>query len=163
MRLIRARGKADIVFLFLIIFVIVVFADRILKIAVIENFSLGSSYPVLENILHITPVHNKGIAFGLFGNVNNSVFICMVFLILLLMLFFIIYRRPRNSLLLSGVSLVASGAMGNIIDRIIYGHVFDFIDLRVWPVFNTADSAITIGAGLIMVCMFRQKSKAHDK
>ena len=144
---------------FLTIFIIVFLSDRILKILVFENFSLGVSYPVLKDMFHITPVHNRGIAFGLFGNLDNIIFVCIAFFVLALMFYFVIIKRPESILLLSGIFLVFSGAASNLTDRILYGYVMDFIDLRIWPVFNIADSAITIGAFLILLYLFKQKSK----
>jgi signal peptidase II len=145
------------VWFFSAVFIVVFLSDRILKMLVFENFSLGNSYPVLSDVLHITPVHNSGIAFGLFGNLDNIVFVCVAFFALSLMLYFLIVKKPKSILLILSISLIFSGAAGNLTDRIIYGYVFDFIDLKVWPVFNIADSAITIGAGLILVCMFKQR------
>jgi len=147
------------VWFFLAIFIIVFLSDRILKILVFENFSLGVSYPVLKDMFHITPVHNRGIAFGLFGNLDNIIFVCIAFFVLALMFYFVIIKRPESILLLSGIFLVFSGAASNLTDRILYGYVMDFIDLRIWPVFNIADSAITIGAFLILLYLFKQKSK----
>jgi len=147
------------VWFFLTIFMIVFLSDRILKILVFENFSLGVSYPVLKDMFHITPVHNRGIAFGLFGNLDNIIFVCIAFFVLALMFYFVIIKRPESILLLSGIFLVFSGAASNLTDRILYGYVMDFIDLRIWPVFNIADSAITIGAFLILLYLFKQKSK----
>jgi signal peptidase II len=151
------------VWVFSAVFIAVFLSDRILKSLVFENFSLGDSYPVLRGVLHITPVRNSGIAFGLFSNLDNIVFICAAVFVLFFMLYILIAKRPKSILLLLGFSLIFSGAVGNLTDRVIYGYVFDFIDLRVWPVFNLADSAITIGAGLILLYISRQKNKAHDK
>ena len=145
------------------IFSVIFLSDRILKMLVFENFSLGTSYPVLKGVLHITPVQNSGIAFGLLGNWNNTVFACAAFFALSAMLYFLIAKKPKSLLLFSGVSMIFSGAAGNLADRIMYGYVFDFIDFRVWPVFNIADSAITIGAGLIMVYMFGRTGKEKGK
>ena len=144
---------------FLTIFIIVFLSDRILKILVFENFSLGVSYPVLKDMFHITPVHNRGIAFGLFGNLDNIIFVCIAFFVLVLAFYFVIVKKPESILLRSGVFLVFSGAVCNLADRVLYGYVLDFIDLRIWPVFNIADSAITIGTFLVLLYMFKQKSK----
>jgi signal peptidase II len=151
------------VWVFSAVFIVVFLLDRILKMLVFENFSLGDSYPVLRGVLHVTPVQNIGIAFGLFDNLSNVVFICVSAFILLSMLYLLIAKRPKSVFLLLGFSLIFSGAAGNLIDRIFYGYVFDFIDLRVWPVFNLADSAITIGAGLIVVYILSQNRKGKRK
>ena len=114
--------------------------------------SLGESIPVIRNIFHFTLVHNTGIAFGLFKN-QGIVFIIVPIIAIILIAFNIYYYRNNDYVgraYLIGFSLILAGAIGNLIDRILFGHVIDFIDLRVWPVFNTADSAITIGTIIIL-------------
>jgi signal peptidase II len=151
------------VWFFLTVFTAIFLSDRIFKTLVFENLSLGVSYPILEGVLHITPVQNKGVAFGLFANSGNAIFVSLVFFMLVLALYFISIKRPRSILLLSGIFLVFSGAAGNLADRIFYGYVLDFIDFRIWPVFNIADSAITIGAFLIFLYIFNDKKGQRIK
>ena len=135
---------------FIILSILIVVADRLLKFVIFKKISIGFSLPVIEGIFHITPTYNKGIAFGLFKDYNLYIFISVSVITLFFILYILLMVRPKSYLFTSGLFLVLAGAVGNLIDRIIYGHVLDFIDFRIWPVFNMADSAITIGAGLIL-------------
>jgi signal peptidase II len=126
-------------------------ADRFLKIFVFKNIPIGSSYPLIRNILHITPIYNKGIAFGLFKGANMFVLMAISLLTAFYIIYIILYKKPKSSILILGLFLILSGAVGNLIDRISYGCVLDFIDIRVWPVFNIADSSISLGTLLIFI------------
>ncbi|HOD12509.1 MAG TPA: signal peptidase II [Candidatus Omnitrophota bacterium] len=135
---------------------LVVCADRLSKLFFLNTLSLGESIPVIRNIFHFTLVHNTGIAFGLFKD-QGFIFIG-VSLASVLFFSWMLFVHPQSPLpgRLSVVSfsLIISGAIGNLIDRLQYGFVIDFIDLRIWPVFNIADSAITIGACVfILTCI----------
>jgi len=148
---------------FLIISIIIFFVDRVFKLFIFRNFSQGSSFPIFKNILHITPVYNNGAAFGLFKELNLSVFIAVSIFASLFIVYIIFVKKPKSRLLILALFLILSGAIGNLTDRITYGYVLDFIDLRVWPVFNIADSAITIGAILILFYLFNTKSNTKDR
>lgn len=151
----KDTGSSQIdIFLSLFTVSTVVFLDRVTKIFFSEILSLGESLPVIRHILHMTLVHNTGIAFGLFKN-QGIVFIVIPFVAVILLVYNIFYYRANDQRLsrpyILAFSMILGGAIGNLIDRIAYGYVIDFIDLRVWPVFNIADSAITIGAVVIAV------------
>lgn len=145
------------IFLSLITFSAVVVLDRVTKFFFSDLLSLGESLPVIRNVLHMTLVHNTGIAFGLFKNQGVVFIIIPIIAVILLVYNIYYYRRSADELsqtYIIAFSLILGGAMGNLFDRIFYGHVIDFIDFRIWPVFNIADSAITIGAILVAVkCM----------
>ena len=147
------RSQIDIFFA-LITVTTIVFLDRFLKIYFSNSLSLGESWPVLRGIFHITLVHNTGIAFGLFKN-KGIVFIIIPLIAIILLIFNIYYYRNNQEELsrtyIVAFSLILGGAIGNLIDRIYFGYVIDFLDFRVWPVFNVADSAITIGAAIILL------------
>jgi len=112
----------------------------------------------------MTLVRNTGIAFGLFKDQGVVFIIIPVIAIALLVYNIYYYRRFEqhiSEMYIIGFSLILGGAFGNLVDRVMYGYVIDFIDLRVWPVFNIADSAITIGAVIIAVqCLFLTKRHA---
>jgi len=130
----------------------VVVLDQLTKIFFSDLLSIGESLPVLRNILHMTLVHNTGIAFGLFKN-QGAVFIVIPIIAVGLLVYNIYYYRHNGEelsrLYIIAFSLILGGAIGNLLDRILYGYVIDFIDFRIWPVFNVADSAITVGALVI--------------
>ncbi len=132
----------------------VVFLDRISKIFFAKILALGESLPLIRNVLHMTLVHNTGIAFGLFKD-QGAVFIIIPIIAIVLLTYNIYYYKSNEEklsrLYITAFSLILGGAIGNLIDRIVYGYVIDFFDVRIWPVFNIADSAITIGAAIIAV------------
>lgn len=149
-----AHGRSWIItFVSLITVSSIVVVDRILKVFFSNILSVGESIPVVRNIFHFTLVHNTGIAFGLFKN-QGIVFIIIPIIAIVLIAFNIYYYRSNKEVSLMyifGFSLILAGAVGNLIDRVTLGYVVDFIDFRVWPVFNVADSAITIGTILILI------------
>ena len=155
------RSQKDILIAIIVTFA-VVYADRLTKLFFSDLLADGESLPVIRNVLHMTLVHNTGVAFGFFKD-QGIVFIVIPVIAIFLLIFNIYYYR-RNDQALSRIyivafSLILGGAIGNLIDRIVYGHVIDFIDLRIWPVFNIADSAITIGAIIIAIKCFRLSAK----
>ena len=128
-------------------------ADRFTKIFFSQILSVGESIPVIRNIFHFTLVHNTGIAFGLFK--NQGVVFVIIPIIAIIFIAFNIYYHQHNTQVsrayIIGFALILGGAIGNLVDRILFGYVIDFIDLRIWPVFNVADSAITIGTLIILL------------
>jgi len=132
-------------------------ADQISKFFALAHLSPGASLPVLRNIFHLTLVHNTGIAFGLLREYEFLLKIVIPLSIAVLFVFSLRLcrergaRRPPPSFGPAewGMILILGGAVGNWIDRLRYGAVVDFLDFRVWPVFNFADSAITVG-----ICLF---------
>jgi len=155
------RSQFDILFTILITFSVVC-VDRVTKFFISELLVYGESLPIIRNILHMTLVHNTGIAFGFFKD-QGIIFIVIPIVAIFLLAFNIYYYRQNhealNRIYIMGFSLILGGAIGNLIDRIVYGHVIDFIDFRIWPVFNIADSAITIGAILIAIKCFKLSAK----
>ncbi|NQT95989.1 MAG: signal peptidase II [Candidatus Omnitrophica bacterium] len=142
---------------FLILSISVVFVDRVLKFIIFDKFAVGSSIPIIKGLLHITPIYNTGIAFGLLKNGSNLIFIIVSFVTALFIVYILFFRKPANRALKTGLFLILGGALSNLVDRLLYGHVLDFIDIRVWPIFNVADSAITIGAFLVLFHLLKTK------
>jgi signal peptidase II len=129
--------------------------DQFTKAAIRAAFQPSESRPVVEGVFHLTYVQNTGSAFGLFRGATP-----WLILISVLVGWWVIVelRRPsarRLTLTTLAWALVLGGAVGNVIDRVRWGHVVDFLDVRVWPVFNVADSAITVGVGLLVWQTFR--------
>ncbi|MCE5194628.1 MAG: signal peptidase II [Nitrospiraceae bacterium] len=104
---------------------------------------------------HLVNVRNTGVAFGMFKDWGNAVFI-IVSIAAIAVIVYMFFKNKEDPL---GLSLILSGAAGNLIDRIYYGSVRDFLDFFInrfhWPAFNVADSAITIGIGLIFIKLLR--------
>ena len=117
----------------------------------------GDGFAVVSNILHVTRVNNSGAAFGLMHG-QAPLLVWVSALGLLFFAFFFLKRgiRSGSRLAETGTALVMGGTLGNLYDRLRYGYVIDFIDLRVWPVFNIADSAITVGIGLLAIYLIKE-------
>ena len=131
--------------------------DQLTKAAVIASFRPGESRPVVNGVFHLTYVQNTGSAFGLFRGATPW----LVLTSLIVGAWVVVeLRRPaarRFTLTTLGWALVLGGAAGNVVDRLRWGYVVDFLDLRVWPVFNVADSAITVGVGLLLWHAYRER------
>ena len=134
-------------------------ADQLTKWLIAGAFAPGHSQSLLGPVLHLTYVQNTGAAFGLLRGAHMLFIVCS----LLVIGWIVRELRLRPSMegrLLWGCALILGGATGNLIDRVRLGYVVDFIDLRVWPVFNVGDSAITIGVGLLIWrSLFAQKQR----
>ncbi len=107
------------------------------------------TYPIYPGIFHLTLVKNTGVAFGLFK--GYSIPVTLATLAMIVALFWSLIRRSeaRGFLFCMSLGFILGGAAGNLIDRFRFGGVVDFLDFRIWPVFNAADSCITIGAVLL--------------
>ena len=143
----------------------IVIVDQLTKYLVRRNFQLFESKPIFS-FLSLTYIQNTGIAFGMFQNEQYSNIFFIFVSIGIIFGMYIWYEKilyyGRN-LAQTGVSLIYAGAIGNLIDRIIFGKVIDFIDLHFWPVFNIADSSITIGGIILFLsfCRFSRESPLH--
>jgi len=134
---------------FLISFIVVAL-DQITKYLALTYINPYDSFKILP-FLHLVLVTNKGAAFGMFKHIGSSFFIAASVIAII----FVIYLLIRGKEDHLGLSLILGGAIGNLIDRILYGSVVDFIDLSIgkyhWPAFNVADSALSIGVTIILL------------
>jgi signal peptidase II len=127
--------------------------DQVTKALVLTHLPLGGSIPVIPGLFDLTHVHNPGGAFGflsgLSAEVRSLLFVAVSLLAAGLILYFYWQTPVRQRFLALGLCLLFGGALGNLVDRIRFGVVVDFLDLYVgdlhWPAFNVADSAITVG------------------
>jgi len=140
----------------IIIFLIIVLIDQVTKFYIASNFELYQSIEIIRGFFNITYIRNSGVAFGMFSNLKGS-FIQIVFIaiyIIAIISILILYRETHGYSHIA-LSLIFSGAIGNLIDRIFRGEVVDFMDFHWqnyhWPAFNVADSCITVGVGLLMI------------
>lgn len=116
----------------------------------------GESIPVISNIFHFTLVYNTGIAFGLFSEHRSLLIILISLSIFGLIVLFPALAGKKTPARIA-FALILGGAVGNWIDRIRFEAVIDFLDFRVWPVFNLADSAITIGVVFYLWIILREQ------
>lgn len=140
----------------LLIVLSIIALDQITKYLIITRLSLFDSIEIFP-FLHIVNVRNTGAAFGMFKGLGSGFFIG----ISLLAIIFVIWLLVKRTYNYPGLSLVLGGAIGNLIDRVLYGTVVDFIDFSVgrfhWPAFNVADSALTVGIVIIfLTSLFRK-------
>jgi signal peptidase II len=142
--------------------------DQLTKALVLEHLALGASLPVIDGFFDLTHVHNPGGAFGFLATMSAQVraalFIAATLLAAGLILWFYV-QAPANQRLLSfGLALILGGALGNLIDRVRFGVVVDFLDLYIgelhWPAFNVADSAVTVGVLIFAACTVFAKKPA---
>ena len=122
----------------------------------VQALSGSPSVPVLPGIFHLTYLRNPGVAFGLFKGWSLPIALATTALVLGLLASAL--RRERSSRLVNtAMGLILGGAVGNLIDRVRVGGVIDFLDFRVWPVFNVADTCITLGAILMAWTLLRRR------
>ena len=133
--------------------------DRLTKELISRTFEYAQSIPVLKDVLHLTYITNTAIAFGM-GQGKNIVFIILSLVIIGILVFF--FLKTKNMVELASLSLILAGALGNMFDRVFYGEVIDFIDLRIWPVFNLADSFVTIGGVVLFYQEFIKRKKTKQ-
>ena len=124
-------------------------ADRLTKQLIVARFHPGQSLPLIPSILHLTYVQNTGAAFGLFKG-QQLLFIVISVAVIGWISRALLTRPPTAARVTWACGLILGGAAGNLIDRLRLGYVIDFLDRRVWPVFNVGDAAITIGIVLLM-------------
>ncbi len=140
---------------------LVVALDQFTKFLVLNTLSLNESVPVLPNLLYLTYIQNPGAAFGFMANMESLVRIPF-FIVSTAAATFIVYMYQRlvpSERLLTRVALglVWGGALGNLVDRLLYGKVIDFIEMRYHEVqwfpyiFNVADSCITVGLSYLLI------------
>jgi signal peptidase II len=133
----------------LVVMAIVLVADRITKHLVKTHIAEGQSKHVFS-WLHLVHVQNNGVAFGFLSGGGALVVIVTAAVALALLVFFL--RAPDRPWLWLSTGLLAGGALGNLLDRLLNGSVTDFIKLPHWPAFNVSDIAITIGViSLVLV------------
>jgi signal peptidase II len=132
------------------LFVGLLVLDQWTKIFMADWLALGQSVPVIDGFFNFTLVHNRGAAFGMGSTWSTPFFLTTSFLAMGVVIYLFSKLKPEEKLSRWAMVMILSGAVGNIIDRVRLGYVIDFLDVYVqnhhWPVFNVADSAITVGA-----------------
>ncbi|NPV82960.1 MAG: signal peptidase II [Candidatus Aminicenantes bacterium] len=141
--------------------------DQLTKFLVARSLALYQVVEVIPGFFNLTRVHNRGAIFGFLGNSGSSLALVVLNVGALLAFAVVTYYflKTPSEMFLTRISfaLIISGAMGNILDRILRGYVIDFLDFYVgrfhWPFFNLADSCITVGAALLVFNLFRSQKK----
>ena len=148
--------------------VVIVALDQWSKWAIKTSFNLYQSKPVIQDLLHFTYVTNDGMAFGLSFPGGRHVLLIMTILLTGFIVGFLWKEKNGHPLIKYGLALILSGAIGNLIDRLLYGKVVDFLDLMIgnfhWYIFNIADSSVTIGMILFIIhSIYIEQKKTNDE
>jgi len=134
--------------------------DQIVKYMIKANMSLYESIPLIDGIFHITYIENTGAAFSILEGQRWLLILLPAALCITILYLLVKERRKAPKVYLWSLSLLVAGGAGNLIDRISYGSVCDFLDFRIWPVFNIADICVCVGCGLLVIYMiFMDKKK----
>ncbi|MBU2538046.1 MAG: signal peptidase II [Proteobacteria bacterium] len=149
----------------------VVVLDQATKAMVMDRFAMFEMLPVIPGLFNLTYLTNTGAAFGMLAGAKSiwrQVFFVGVAVAAVVILFYS-YRqfRSQGRIFAHAIGLIAGGAVGNLIDRLRFGAVVDFLDFYIgthhWPAFNVADSAITIGVGLFILGSLLYPPKESEK
>ena len=140
--------------------------DQVTKAWIQETMRLHESIPIIERFFSLTYIRNAGAAFGLFaehGNGLRMAFFVTISIIAIVFLLTFFMRMPKEALLgRLSVAMVMGGALGNLVDRVRFGEVDDFLDFYIgtyhWPAFNVADSCISVGVSLLILYFIRTPS-----
>ena len=130
--------------------------DTLTKLYIANNFVAGQSLPLIDGVFHITYHINNGAAFSILQ--GKTVFLSIASgAVVIGIVLYIAARKPKNSLLLTSLTLIIAGALGNLIDRVFRGGVIDFLDFRLinFPVFNLADCFVVIGGALLFLYILK--------
>lgn len=139
------------IFITLTVGVLLAALDQVIKYFISINLKPIGSVTVIDNILNFTYVENRGVAFGMFSGMR-WIFIALTTILICAIVIYMFKKKPQSKLFYVCVSLIVGGGIGNLIDRIFYGYVIDYISLSFFkPVCNFADYCITIGTVLLVV------------
>jgi signal peptidase II len=155
------------VLIFLVILVAGVALDQATKFLVVRELAVGDQVPVIKGFFNVVLTYNTGAAFGLLANMSMKFawfFFIVTTSVVMGVVAFLWWRLPENQdLAATGYSLVFTGAVGNLLDRVRLGKVVDFLDFHVgqfhWPAFNVADSLVCIGAGLLLWFILKEEQR----
>lgn len=158
------------VIIFVVVAIAVIVLDQLTKAAIVARFSLHESRPVMDGFFNLVYVLNPGAAFGFLATMSETFryifFTGITAVVIVLILYYVMKSKPQHILMVLSLSLIFSGAVGNLIDRVRFGAVVDFLDVYIrtahWPAFNVADSSISIGAALMIWEMIRSRGKDQE-
>ena len=150
--------------------IVVIAVDQITKAAITEKLFMYGSHKVIDGFFSLVYVTNPGAAFGFLARAPEIFrylfFIGITVLAILLIIYYIVKSKQETLLIVISLALIFGGAVGNLIDRIRFGAVVDFLDFYIgtwhWPAFNVADSAISIGAVLMIWEMLVNRRKTSS-
>ncbi|MCU5745730.1 signal peptidase II [Staphylococcus sp. SQ8-PEA] len=149
----------------LFITVVVLLLDQLTKYIIATTMRVGDSFEVIPHFLNITSHRNNGAAWGILSG-KMSFFVIVTLIILVLLIVFYLKEAKGNLFMQIALSLLFSGAIGNFIDRLLHSEVVDFIDTNIFgydfPIFNIADSSLTIGVLLIIIALIKDINRKES-
>ncbi len=131
---------------------ILLIIDRLTKWWISSTLDRGVPNDLIGNVIRLTRVHNDGGAFGIFPG-GGIVFLVVSGVVSLILFLVLLTMQIDSRLIRTGMAFVLAGALGNLVDRIQWGYVLDFFEIRGFPIFNVADACITVGAGFIVLAI----------
>ncbi|MGN1444770.1 MAG: signal peptidase II [Eubacteriales bacterium] len=139
-------------YIWFILMALIVFIDQLTKYLTVFYLKPVDTCPIIQDVLHLTYVENRGAAFGMLSE-NRWVFMTVSIVAILLLAVYLIWKKPKDKWVCLSLSFIIGGGIGNMIDRVALGYVVDMIDFRLihFAVFNVADSFVCVGAGILMV------------
>ena len=137
--------------MYYVLIILLVAIDQGIKFLISSNMVLGESIPLIENILHITYITNSGAAFSILQGQRLLLILVPAAMTLAIFVYIYMKRKSAGWMFLFSLSMICAGGIGNLIDRVRQGAVVDFIDFRVFPIFNFADICVCCGCGLLLV------------
>jgi signal peptidase II len=148
----------------------IVACDQVTKALVADSLGVGQSVPLIPGLVHFTLVRNTGMAFGLLAGTDIPFKAALVTLLSVLAMSAVTYyalKSPQDERLTRiGLTFILGGALGNIIDRVRWGYVVDFVDVFYgdthWPAFNVADTCICIGVGLLLLDSVKRRDASAE-
>jgi signal peptidase II len=158
------RGRRGEALKWFAIAALVAVLDYLTKLAVLGSLAPGERMP-LAGFLNLVLVFNKGAAFSFLATQPGwqTPLFAAIALGASGFISWLLWRQPEKTLFCTGLALILGGALGNLYDRLAYGHVVDFVDVHVagwhWPAFNLADSGISVGAVLLIIESFLQREE----
>ena len=152
--------------IYYVIALIIIALDQITKFLVVKNMELGESLTIIDNFLYITSHRNTGAAWGILA--GQMWFFYIVTIVVVIALVYYMQKMAKTHVLLGiSLALMLGGAIGNFIDRVMRQEVVDFVDTIIFgydfPIFNVADSALTVGVGLLIIFMFFEEKLLKEK
>jgi len=140
---------------FIAIFIILL--DQWIKNIISNNMIFNQSIPVIKDIFHLTYIKNSGAGFGILQGFKNFFIVITIVIAIIIIIYH--YKKEKSLLLNLAAGFILGGAAGNLIDRIRWGYVIDYLDFRIWPVFNLADSSLVLGVGLLIVYLWKYEER----
>ena len=155
----------------LIVFLVVIALDQSTKLMIQQTLPLHKTVEIIPGFFNLIHVRNTGGAFGIFGGekgpVGSVLFVVASLIAVGILVVLFLRVKEHEKTLAFSLALLLSGAIGNLLDRLSYGEVIDFLDFHVslyhWPAFNVADSAISIGIGLMALELLIKEQKKPIK